>query len=263
MWIETAPTHPSPGGLVEVSLRLGHGGDAEPVPRRSERIVRFDVSGPDGSVSVPGVAGQDPAGYLRLASGSQVIVYQSDFAFSELPGPRFSSYLEESGLVAVAEARRRAGTAGRPGRERYARALKRLVTVGSAPPRDRVQGLPYELVLEAPTPGDGDQAGIAFVNGVGRPVPGVRIVARPLPDREGGTAVLSAPDSGRQVVESDAEGRAVLSLTPGSWLVSAVHAEAAPPGAVARDGEPVDWETWFVSVTFEWPSRADRNAAAP
>ena len=229
MWIETDPPAPGPGAVVAVDLRLGHGPRAESVPRRADCTVRFIARGPQGMVDVPGGPDGQPAGFLRPTAGLHGIAYESDFAFSELPAERFAAYLESSGLDQVVAERRLAGEADRPGRERYARALKHLVGVGPAVAgewRDRRLGLPLELLVEGDL-GDisSPPSTVVLVDRQGRPVPGVQVVAVPRP---AGQRSAFRP---KQTARTDAEGRVVFAFSAGSWLLTAVRSRRAPAGA--------------------------------
>lgn len=247
LWIEPSTFRPAVDELVWVGLRIGHPlTGAEPVRRNSRNLERFVLRGPGGETPIPGLDGREPAGWIRPpAPGRYAIVLRSRDAVSVLPGPAFESYLLEEGLEGVSAERARRGEIGAPGRERYSRALKALLTVGG--PRDlngdgtnlaadRPLGLRLELIARADPwtlkAGDTLPVELRFED---RPLAGALIEAMPL------GAELAAPLTAR----TDAEGRAAFTLpTTGPWLLSAVH---MVPAHVA---EEEDWESVWTALTF-------------
>ena len=230
MWI-VPPESPAAGEVVEVRLHVGHAGSATPVRRDSRRIVRFTASGPEGETPVPGLEGARVAGVFRpQVPGLWAVAYESTASYSELPGPRFTAYLEEEGLDQALALRRRRGEEDRPGRELYSRSLKSLVAVGEAGDGDDRVGLPLELVAET-LPAAGAPLRLRLYLH-GEPVSGARVDVRRL-DRE-------APAVGGR---TDADGRVGFTLGQGSWLAATVHIEPAA-------SEQADWRSIFSSLTF-------------
>jgi uncharacterized GH25 family protein len=245
LWLEPSGFVVPTGERVEVSLRLGHA-DAPETQRRDERrIVRFVAAGPLGGDSaeetpVLGFDGADPAGVLKpTGPGRYVLGYRTADALSELPAERFESYLEEEGLEAVSAARARRGESDAAGTERFSRAAKALVTVGSsgetADPADRRLGFRLELVAETDPlrwkSGDELPVRLWFED---EPAAGVLVDAFSL-DRPGET--LRA--------RTDAEGRVRLELPgPGRWVVAAVHMVEAPADT------DQDWQSVWASLSF-------------
>lgn len=241
MWIEPSSFRPRPGQLVQVCLRVGHPGQGvDPVARNPARIVRFSAFTAAGEEPIAGLDGADPAGLLRLGErGLVALAFRSNHARSELPGDRFEAYLEEEGLQAVRELRRRRGESARPGRERYSRSLKALLDAGGgAQQSDHPLGLDLELVAESNpyrlAPGE---ALVVRVLYLAKPLDGARVDAFPL---DGASPDLTAV--------SAADGRVELRLPRGgAWAVATTHMVEAPAGSGA------DWESLWASLTFALP----------
>jgi uncharacterized GH25 family protein len=239
-WIEPSTFTPAPGARVAVHLRVGQEFKGDPVPRTDARIERFAAVGPAGEAPIPGVDGTDPAGFATLAQpGLYLLVFDSDRAAVELPGPKFEEYLGLEGLERIHDLRARKNQTALPGREVYSRNVKSLLTVGSpagAKGYDRVLGLDLELI-----PGK-DPTRLANTEKLplrllyrGAPLAGAKVVAlrkdRPKPAAE---------------TRTDKKGYAELPIDgPGIWLIKAVHMIPAPKGANA------DWESFWASLTFQ------------
>lgn len=265
LWIEPSTFHPEVGELVWVGLRIGHpptGG--EPVRRDERRLERFVLRGPQGETPIPGLDGREPAGWIRPpAPGRYVVALRSHAAVSVLPAEVFERYLEEKGLQAVSAERARRGDSGEPGRERYSRALKALLTVDGLRqvPAERLQdaaglgadrplGLRLELIARADPStlraGDSLPVELRFEN---RPLAGVRVEAHPLlsaaeastPALAVSTPTVSAP----LVARTDARGRVRFTLPQeGPWLLTAVHM------IPASSGVEEDWESVWTALSF-------------
>jgi uncharacterized GH25 family protein len=240
VWLEPSSFRCAPGERLDVRLRVGEGFRGEPSPRRPERIERFAAASGAAERPILGWPGMEPAGVVRLdPPGTWLLFYDNLPVEIELPAERFELYLAEEGLEHIAELRRARGESARPARERYARSLKALVTVGDAAAAgtgfDRRLGLELELVPESDPRRLAAPSRIPFrLYFRGRPAPGVLVTAYPGSD----------PDRARRG-RTDAAGRVELTLEPGErWLVRAVHmVPAARPGA--------DWESFWTSLSFD------------
>ena len=89
-WIEPTTFHPEVGSMVGLSLRVGQGFRGDPVPRMTEKIVKFVLVTPAGAEKpVEGVPGRDPAGIARVGEpGYLVIGYRSQPSSIELPAEK-------------------------------------------------------------------------------------------------------------------------------------------------------------------------------
>lgn len=252
LWLEPAEFSPMSGQAVAVHLHLGHGGDAEAIGRPGDRLLRFSLIDPQGREEpVPGLAGQDPAGFLRpKAPGLYLLAYHTSPLTHRLSASRFRQVLEEEGLEEIHQRRVEAGTDGDDTTERYWRCLKALLAVGDgeAPGTDRALGLPLELVAEFdPRSADLSQPLPFRLSYRGEPLAGTRVIAHPLAFEDPASEDSEGPVSAR----SDEEGVVHLTLPhAGGWRAHAVHMVEAP----AESG--VEWESFWAALSFELPGRA-------
>ena len=242
MWLEPATFTPASGATVPIGLWVGHGVDRDPVPRQESRILRFEsLSADGGGRDLAGVAGTHPAGVLRnVPPGATAVVYVSDDAFSSLPAGPFHDYLLEEGLEGIVEARKTSGTSAEPGRERFSRSLKSLLTAGGGPPRDREAGIPLELTIQGLEEIDRGYRVTLRLTLRSRPLAGALIDAEPLDAVSHDTPAVGA--------RSKEDGTVRFDLAAGSWKLAAVHMEAV-------EAPDADWKSLWTTLTFHLPPR--------
>lgn len=239
-WIEPSSFRPSAGASVNVALRVGEKLQGEGLPRIPPLIQRFVLKTRTAEVAVPGTAGADPAGTVRVTeNGLHWIGYQSHPYSVTLEARKFDAYLREEGLETIVSRRMKAGQSLTPGRERFYRCAKALLDVPGAKgasPFDVPLGLTLELVPRK-NPylmHTGAELPVTLLFR-GKPLANILVVAR-----------SKATPEKTVHARTDAKGRATLRLgQPGFWLVKAVHMDAAPPTS------GVDWESWWASLTFD------------
>lgn len=237
-WIEPALFRVPPKTTIDVRLRVGANFEGQAVPRKAERVVRFEALGPGGGRPIMGSDGDEPAGTVELDKpGLYVLVHQNSHARIELDAAKFEEYLKQEGLDAIIRARAARGESKQAAREVYARYAKALVCVGAdADGEDRPVGLPFELVLES-KPCDlraGAKLGVRLLLD-GKPLEGTLL-----------TALNRATPNKRITTRTDRNGRAVFELADGGiWLITGVHMRPAPASLEA------DWESFWASTTFE------------
>jgi len=247
MWIEPMTFAPESGEIVGVRLRVGQDLLGDPLARDSALINQFVVEDAAGRKPVVGRDGADPAGFVRAATpGVLVIGYRSNPSTVELAPEKFSQYLKDEGLDAIAALRARRNEIGTKAREMFSRCAKSLLLSGaaSAAQGDRVLGFTLELVAErnpyAITAGEDLPVRLMYEN---RPLPGALVVAM---NRLNPSDKLSA--------RTDRDGRVRFRLRPGGmWMVKAVHMIQAPAGADA------EWASFWASLTFELPAANARG----
>ena len=210
--------------------------------RNGGQIEKFVLVGPLGERPVIGRDGMDPAGLLKLdAPGIWFVGYRSKPSSVELTPEKFEDYLRAEGLEHVIDERAAKQESKLPGRERYSRSVKSLLRGGTpASPAgyDKVLGLTLEFVLEAdPVSANGKPLPMRLLKD-GRPLPGALVVA--YRKEPGG----SAPGSEALRARTDGNGRVVVPMSDGVWLIKAVQMERAAAGSGA------DWESVWTSVTF-------------
>jgi uncharacterized GH25 family protein len=237
-WIEPSTFHPASGMTVAVALRVGQNFVGDPVARSSRLIEQFVVRQAGSEQPIAGTENIDPAGWLRAdGQATAVIAYRSQATFVELPAARFEEYLRLEGLDRIIDVRTRRGEREKPGRERFARYAKALLT-GERTSGAVTQplGLAYEIVPDQdPTRRLAPFGGRVLY--AGRPLEGALVVA-----------ILRSDPSVRIETRSDARGAFSFPLSrPGVWLVKSVHMVAASWFSSA------DWESLWASLTFEAP----------
>lgn len=252
-WLEPSAFQPAVGSMLSLALRVGQQFDGEAVPRQARLIEKFVISGPDGERTVDGREGRDPAGVVTLnAPGLYVVGYRSLPSSVELGAEQFEKYLAEEGLDSIIEQRKKTGRSQTPGLEIYSRCAKTLIstTSASAGPMtggDRALGLRLELVAEtnpyaAASKRNAPRAFHLLYEG--KPLAGTLVVA-----------IKQDTPEAKVSARTDRAGRVALALTPGVWLVKAVHMMPAPAGVAA------EWESLWASLTFELPTSARKSDA--
>ncbi|WP_082385137.1 DUF4198 domain-containing protein [Brevundimonas sp. AAP58] len=240
-WIQPSAYRVETGSRVTVSLYVGHGEARELWDADIRRIVRLTATGAEGVVGLDGVMRQGGQGDLSFAAGGlHALALETSPTTSELPADRFEAYLREEGLTPAIEARRRAGTSDRPGREIYSRRAKALVLSGGPSVQDEaIATTPIGLTLEIvpdrnPYANDGGPQG--FV---------VHYEGRILEDAQVELIDLSADEQATAAGLTDAFGRVVFDIpTAGPWLVNVVWTKPL------LDDPRGDFETIFSSLTF-------------
>ena len=244
-WLEPSSFETRVGDPVRVHLRVGERFFGEPVVRNESRIERFILAGPGGDRPVIGRDGMDPAGLLRLdAPGIWFVGYSSKPSPVQLTAPAFDRYLREEGLERIIDDRAARKESQVPGREQFSRSVKALLRAGAvagADGYDRILGLPLEFVLESdPLTSPGNRVPMRLLFD-GRPLSEALVVAYRKRSKAASEGTLAF--RGR----TDADGRVVLPVVRGQWLVKAVHMERAAPDAEA------DWSSVWTALTFEVP----------
>ena len=253
-WIEPLAQRVAAGDTIDVALRVGDGYPGQAFPRDPRHVVAFRAIAPDGARrAVDGSAGAEPAGSVMLrGDGTTVLAYESAPRSITLDAAKFESYLASEGLDHVIAERARRKQSTTPGRERYSRCAKSLVSTSSEPLRDRVVGLPLELLLEPASSDAESETGYVTIrlSFRGQPVAGasVRVEAIGATERDD-----SEPAVRRR--RTDAEGRVRVRFDgAGRWLVSSVH-------MLEDDASDSDWRSYWASLTFASPLSSGRQRA--
>lgn len=243
-WIRPGTFEARPGALGKFFLMHGHRFDGEFVPRNNPYVKRFELISSNEVQSVLGRHGQSTNVARFGDAGTNIVVYESEEVRSELGAERFAAYLEEQGLDHVVEQRKARGEDDQPGTEVYVRCAKALVRVfdetstGATSLRDRVVGLPLELVLE-PLEEDftGGQARVRVLYR-GDPLPNARVVAV--------SQQRMHEESASCVLQTDADGFANVPLDEsGPWMLTCLHMIRTD------DREDADWKSFWASLTFQ------------
>ena len=237
-WLEPSTFEPGADEAVRVHLRIGERFIGESLARNGSLIEKFVVVGPSGEKPVLGRDGMDPAGLLRLdAPGIWFVGYRSKQSAVELAADKFEEYLREEGLERIIDERAARKESQLPAREKFSRSVKSLLRSGGAQAGqgfDRALGMTLEFVLEAdPARATDGRVPVRLLHN-GRPLQGSLVVAY-------------RKDSGKEELRArtDKDGRVVLPVTSGVWLLKSVHMERAAAGSGA------DWESVWTALTFK------------
>jgi hypothetical protein len=248
-WLEPLSPVAAPGVTIEIAATVGVAWQGERVRRDPRRIRRFVAHDALGDRPVEGAPGADPLGTTVLRGvGTTIVAYESEPARAFLRAPEFEAYLAEEGLESILALRAERGHSERVGVEQYFRCAKSLLSTPGAPLVDRALGLPLELVA------DGDLSRLANGGEIrarimwrGEPQSGVQVVAL---ERGHATSPI--------VARSDKDGHVAFKLPHGgTWLLKAVHMQAAPPET------RLDWESWWASLTFSSGTAPASAAPSP
>ncbi len=233
---------------VSLSLLVGENyvGDAAPFglalvaslrlhTRAGEQDLRAVVPTEVAQVRVPMAFAQKGTHLLSLDTHPRTI---------ELPPDKFTAYLREEGLERVIAQREALGQSATPGRERFRRHVKTLLSVGGASDASygaRTDQLLELLPLANPQTRLADGALPMQLMFNGEPLEGALVKAWHQGNNQ--ITVLRA--------RTDARGRFTYRLPwSGVWMVSVVH-------MVPVNGEPgVDWDSHWGNLTFELPAKA-------
>lgn len=244
-WLVPSTFHPSPGETVSVGLRVGQDFVGDPVPRSSYLLDRFIVRQGNRIDDVPGSESGDPAGFFRAdARTAAVVAYVSRPVPLVTPAAQFEQYLRQQGLDAVLAARARRREHERPGRETFVRCAKAILGGGRASlAATQPLGLRYEIVpSHDPELGSSPFRGRLLFDRT--PLPNALVVA-----------MFRDDPRVRLQTRSDANGTFTFALPrAGVWLIASVRMIGAPPG------DDVDWQSFWASLTFDWPSQAGAHS---
>lgn len=279
-WITPSDFAPRPATTTGLELEVGVDWQGDLVARDPGLIERFVVRGPISAASfgasegiaerpVAGIAGQSPAGFLRLADdGLYVVALRTRRTPVTLDAATFARYLAEEGLEELAGSWRPT-PAERPIRELFSRCAKSFLRVGEPDPKAAKSVDPKRLAKGATAASASDNAtsfGLTLelhaaidptqlVVGDSLPLR-LTFAAKPL----AGTLVVALPrDAPQAKVSGRTNANGEISLRfdrPGAWLIKAVHLVALPADAGA------DWESFWASLTFAIADPATTRASS-
>ena len=250
-WIVPATAPPAPSSSVRFSLMVGEQfqGDLVGVSRQQTSGLRhFTTSGMrDLRPQLPTTPAADFAVVLNTP-GTHLIAFESEANTISLSADSFHAYLHDEGLDFIKTQREAAGKAKQPGRERYRRYVKTLVSMaeaGGANGEDtthakqigqRLELLPLNNPLLL-APGDRLRVRVDFE---GKPLAGALLKA--WHRHSGQTVIVRATTA--------ADGVATVNLPyAGAWMVSVVH-------MVAANGvKNIDWDSMWGNLSFVVPVR--------
>lgn len=251
-WLQPREWRIAPGVAVPFSVEVGHAAAREKWAGGADRVIALRDVSAGGAVDLRPLfreGGNQPhliAAFRR--PGLHIVTMTTNNTPSDLPAIRFNDFIKAEGLTPAIEARRRAGTTNKPGRERFSRRAKALVQIGPFRAQDnrvavRPLGLSLEIVpLRNP-----------YALGANRKLP-VQIIfgGKPL---AGALVKLTNLDFDAKpvaVAVTDRRGQAVFRIpATGSWLVNTIWTRP-----VVSSTE--EFETTFSSLTFGYPNANKR-----
>ncbi|MDO9436937.1 DUF4198 domain-containing protein [Hydrogenophaga sp.] len=233
-------------GEVDIALRVGENFVGDPVGfgrPMAESLRWFSRSGVVNlTPQLPDNLQQDNVALAFDKPGAQLIALDTQPFTITLPPDTFNAYLREEGLERVMAQRKAAGQDTQPGRERYRRHVKTLLSVGGQ--SDPSFGVRAGQTLEIVPLADPQRlrAGGALPLQVmfnGQPLEGALV--KVWNQRGQQLSVLRT--------RSDGEGRSTTTLPwAGVWMVSVVHM------VPATDNQGWDWDSHWGNLTFELPA---------
>jgi Domain of unknown function (DUF4198) len=253
-WFEPVTAPLTAGDTARLDLRVGEFFEGESLGFSAPQTVALRQYTASGSKDLRTLLlqpsrGAIPTLNLPLPSpGSYLLAFDSQPNQISLPSGTFHAYLHDEGLDFIKTQREAAGTAEKPGRERYRRHVKTLLRVGhsggsgAAAARTADQtyatrtGQRLEIVPSndplVMKPGEALGVQVLFDD---KPLAGALVKA--WNKQEGQTLIIRARTS--------AEGRAAFNLPyPGGWMISVVH---MVPGQGAKD---IDWDSHWGNLSF-------------
>lgn len=241
-WIEPQSSRAEAGDSVPVTMAVGQDFVGSTQIYIPDNTVRFDVIGPEGTVSADAGFAADPAGKVVVgAPGLYTVVFQNKGNLIELDPQTFETYARRDGLEHALAARTAAGREDTQARERYTRFPKTWVLSGDVSAGEAATapvGMTFELVPQrnpfALSAGESLQVQALYR---GLPLRGVLVQAfHKQTERRVGT------------MRTDGKGMATLELpVAGRWMITAVH-------LIPADTDPdLDWESFWASFVFDLP----------
>ena len=234
--------HVLTGETVTIAL---HDGDAFPdseVSAPLERVRDAFLRAASGSAAVSHlrVDGKRALGDVSVpGKGDLLLTLRTIPNFIELKPEEFLSYLKEEGLTHVIDWRTKYNETSKPGRERYSKYAKSILTAGAPGEEYRK---PAGLVLEIVT-----LRNPALIR-QGETLP-VQVLFRGAPAASLQLEAAWAGPNGTKVQvagQTDSQGRLNVPIASnGKWRLHTLRMERCAEPAVA------DWESYWSSLTFE------------
>ncbi len=242
-WVMPDRFSPAVGEQVTLSLRVGENFVGDPVGFGSPVVdsLRWfnKTEAVDLTPQLPGTLDQDSVILTFERTGSQWISIDTKPFFATLSPDSFNAYLREEGLDQILARRRASGQDDLPGRERYRRHIKTLLTVGGQSDLAAVPqtGQMLEFVpLDEPArlkAGDALRLQVLFD---GKPL--TDALVKLWHQKEGQITVLRT--------RTDARGLSITKLPwSGVWMASVVHMVSI------NDDPQWDWDSHWGNLTFE------------
>lgn len=241
------------GTATTISLHVGEGFTGHPVPFSSALIAAFRHYTADHVVDLrPAENLKMPTAELAWSStraGAHLLALDTHPEHVVLSPEAFHAYLQADGLDHVIRAREAAGSANKPGRERFRRNVKTMIQVGDV----------FDDTYAKRT---GQRMEIMPLSDPAQHAAGQDVGFRVLFDGTGLRQALVRfwhKRAGQLVIVetiTDNDGKVVFSPPwPGVWMASSVHM------VPVTDSDLADWDSYWGNLTFALPD-SQRNPHA-
>ena len=229
------------GAILRIAFRNGDSFPSSEVAPKVARLSKAQVAGKGGTAEIERLreTGKETVGEAKISSqGSLLISVQTVPNFIELEASKFESYLKEEGLTDVLEYRVQHRETHKPGRERYSKYAKSIVTAGKPDDYFRhIVGFPIEIVplsdAAAVLPGANLPVLVLFR---GKPVAGLALEVAWTADGRSETNVIGKTGQDGQIQ--------VPISRAGIYRLHSLKMERCPNPKAA------DWESFWASFTF-------------
>ena len=262
-WFEPVTAPLMSDDTARLDLRVGEFFEGESLGFSAQQTValrQYTASGTKDlrAMLPPASRGAIPTLNLPLPSpGSYLFAFDGQPNQISLPSGTFHAYLHDEGLDFIKTQREAAGTAEKPGRERYRRHVKTLLRVGNsagsgaatATGADKTYATRTGQRLEIVPSNDpllmkpGDALGLQVLFD-DKPLAGALVKAW---NKQGGQTLIVR-------ARTSADGKATFNLPyPGGWMISVVH---MVPSTGVKD---IDWDSLWGNLSFHLsPAGASR-----
>ena len=239
-WMAPSKYYYAVGENLSLDFRVGEDFIGEEWAVKPERFERFELHQVQKHQDLKTLlqTGDSKAISTSLsAEGSNILVMQSNHAFSELDGEKFNAYLKEDALDEAYAYRRKNNLLDKPGKELYARYSKTIIQVGNKVDDGYMKSvnLPLEIFVEQnpATLKVGSKVSFKIVY-QGKPLFGARVSVW---NRYNNRTT-------RQPIFTQQDGRIETHISnPGPWMVSVVK-------MIPSKDPKADWESYWGSLTF-------------
>ena len=254
-WFEPVTAPLAAGDTARLDLRVGEFFDGEQMgfsAPQTAGLQQYSASGKKDLRTLLPPPSRGAVATLNLPlplPGSYLFTFDSQPNQISLPAGRFHAYLHDEGLDFIKSQREAAGTAEKPGRERYRRHVKTLLRVSdsasagaaTAAAADKTYATRTGQRLEIVPSNDpllmkpGDALGLQVLFD-DKPLAGALLKAW---NRQGGqTLIIRAKTS--------VDGKATFNLPyAGGWMISVVHM------VPAKGVKDIDWDSLWGNLSFK------------
>ncbi len=238
-WLQPQKFFYAVGEKALINFKVGENFSGEDWDLNRHKVERLELHNSAGVADHKADIKKEKPNVEMLLSdlGTQLVVMQSDNAFSDLEGQKFNEYLKEDGLDDILSIREKNKALDKRGTEFYSRHSKLLLQVGNRQDNTykKIIGLPIEIVPEknpyAMKLGESNKFTILWE---GKPLFGARVKVW---NRKDGQVAI-------QNIYSQKDGTIEFPLSnTGAWMVSVVK-------MVPSKKEGAEWQSYWGSLVF-------------